>query len=829
MSQETFNFEAPRAVASPPQGSTGASESTPSPTFGRPSHRQLEDGRHELVLAGCAPRPLAHYLKAVGLLRLVAEQRDADASGRWHDDQFILTSQLSADDFERFLLHEYRPTPVNSPWNGGSGFYASDNSTALLSITNSDDPRFGLYRRTLEDSRKAMEAAGYSIEGKSKDNDKRLLIQMCRNLWPDESLAWLDAAIVLTNDDARYPPLLGTGGNDGRLDFSNNFMQRVLTVLLDGPPSASQLGLALYGGSVDVLQSKAAIGQFFPGAAGGANNTTGFDSESLTNPWDFVLMIEGALVMAASAIRQMPADERGAISAPFTVRTLAAGYGGANDADANAGRAELWLPLWDRDMSWSQLELLFSEGRIATGRGIARDGMDALSALSRHAFIKGLTAFERYGLMERNGLAYFATPLGRLVVRDRPASQLLVQTQAWSERILRQTADANAPLAVARAGRHLRETMFQLEATSETQVQLLEREYLHAIADLQAQMATSFRWTSKGGLSGSDSRRMRPPLPALDRDWLKRIGDNSAEFWLAASLASVATRTRDRAAGPLESPGDADQATSTGTNPQLLDMRPYLAPLDTQQVFRRTGALSWLESPDNDQVWTSGRVVDGLLAILHRRMLQHSWHGMHAWEWPANRSLVSTAGSPRFALFTPAPLWAVQRFLDNRIDEPAFERWLRCCMLVRPGFALVEADLAGPAQSFGGSSAEPDRVAAHQGDHRPTPDVAWILAKLAFAGAAVPVADAEVAGTSVVVPLDASIASAFAGGQGEQGVRRAMQRLRSSGLPLAPLQPWVSPERARRIAAALLFPISDTQIAKDLLPAVLRPADSPDA
>jgi CRISPR-associated protein Csx17 len=36
---------------------------------------------------------------------------------------------------------------------------------------------------------------------------------------------------VLTGEHTIFPPLLGTGGNDGRLDFSTNFHQRLLDVI----------------------------------------------------------------------------------------------------------------------------------------------------------------------------------------------------------------------------------------------------------------------------------------------------------------------------------------------------------------------------------------------------------------------------------------------------------------------------------------------------------------------------------------------------------------------------------------------------------------------
>ena len=38
---------------------------------------------YETVLKGCTPEPLMNYLKALGILRLVAEQRDPNAQGCW--------------------------------------------------------------------------------------------------------------------------------------------------------------------------------------------------------------------------------------------------------------------------------------------------------------------------------------------------------------------------------------------------------------------------------------------------------------------------------------------------------------------------------------------------------------------------------------------------------------------------------------------------------------------------------------------------------------------------------------------------------------------------
>ena len=78
---------------------------------------------HVHKLEGCAPTPLAHYLKALAILRLVTDQTDPDARGWWKDETFWLATRLSREELLHFFLNEYKPTPIVSPWNAGSGFY----------------------------------------------------------------------------------------------------------------------------------------------------------------------------------------------------------------------------------------------------------------------------------------------------------------------------------------------------------------------------------------------------------------------------------------------------------------------------------------------------------------------------------------------------------------------------------------------------------------------------------------------------------------------------------------------------------------------------------
>ena len=76
------------------------------------------------LLPGLRPEPLASYLAGLGLIRLLGEQADPGATAAWTPDGLAITTAVP--DIARWLAAEYVPTPVLSPWNGGSGFGSKD-------------------------------------------------------------------------------------------------------------------------------------------------------------------------------------------------------------------------------------------------------------------------------------------------------------------------------------------------------------------------------------------------------------------------------------------------------------------------------------------------------------------------------------------------------------------------------------------------------------------------------------------------------------------------------------------------------------------------------
>ncbi len=85
----------------------------------------MSSDRHVHRLNGCQPVPLASYLKALGVLRLVSEQADASAQGWWNGDVFHIDCRLDTPVLQQFFLELYRPTPLVGPWGARSGFFNS--------------------------------------------------------------------------------------------------------------------------------------------------------------------------------------------------------------------------------------------------------------------------------------------------------------------------------------------------------------------------------------------------------------------------------------------------------------------------------------------------------------------------------------------------------------------------------------------------------------------------------------------------------------------------------------------------------------------------------
>jgi CRISPR-associated protein Csx17 len=577
-------------------------------------------GRNEIVLHGCTPTPLASYLKALAVLRLVSEQAgDPDATGFWRNDVFVLRTRLTKDEVLEFFLQRYQPTPIVAPWNGGSGFFPKDNQDGIRAIEGSHGQRFQTYRCVVASARKVLQI--FALAESPKEERKVAFLTAVRNHAPEPLLRWLDASVILTDESPAYPPLLGTGGNDGRLDFTNNFMQR-LTDVFDvttgesRPEAGEMLRTALFGSPSATLVERA-IGQFSPGNAGGPNAASGFEGAARINPWDFILMLEGAVLLAASAARRLESSNAAVLSAPFTVRSRLTTGGAAAFGDDSEARGEIWMPLWASPFCIEELISLFAEGRVALGARPARDGLDFARAVARLGVDRGIAAFQRYAFVMRSGKAFLATPLARVPVRRNLQADLIdeLEQREWLASVQRYARDDKAPNAFRTAAARLDAALFALTQNPE---RTIVQKVLCELGRIEALCATS----------RNTREAICFPVPALSSEWVRRADDGSPEFRIALALAALSL--------PVEDNGKR----------RYLGFRPHLAPVALD-------AASW---NDNSRLacWGTGPLTRNLAAVLHRRRLE-------AVRLNAEGELLRSR--------TGATLADVRLFLDGQTDD----------------------------------------------------------------------------------------------------------------------------------------------------------------
>lgn len=569
-------------------------------------------------LAGCRSESLLGYLKALGILRLIATQADPLARGSWDGAVFVLDTLLSEDAIERFFVESYAPTPILNPWNNGAGFEQKESKAryVLRRVVQTTGSRWESYRRVISFLESAYIGTGLRLHYRdTSDKDwkdksaKTTFLRHLRGRCPDELLPWLDASVILTTRGPEFPYLLGSGGNDGHLDFSVNFAARALDVCGDKPIAEARQLLrdALQDTAQARLLQDVAIGQFSPRHTGGANATSGFDAMSLVNPWDYVLMMEGALLFSGSIGRRTDRAQ-GRPVFPFALRSIPGGYGSAS-ADEEI-RGEMWLPVWDGRASLASVVDLLRKGRIdmpGNGRGsVVRDAVlasDAAAAVITMGLPLGIRRLERTVFAQRNGLAYSATAIGSVMAGERYDCGIAVISRdaaAWIERVRRLNLGAGAREALDA----FYDGLFAFPNLPSDRVARARarQELLVALANLDRALART-----------RDADKLE--MPWLDADVLADLDDGSMEHRTAVAIASIGSRGREtNTRDGLRKAGD----DATQTLRDLLEGRMRRASKDSN--------ANWLRSSYSVSVGDAGAFLTlGTARRLHFNRLLRAY------------------------------------------------------------------------------------------------------------------------------------------------------------------------------------------------------------
>lgn len=754
--------EVAKEFAQAPQNSPVARETQQGYVTGSPTH--------DLELLGCTPEPLMAYLKALGILRLVSEQKDPNARGWWRNDVFWIRSSLDREALVKFFLQEYQPTPIVAPWAGGSGFFSKDNKKAVEELSKSCSVRVRRYSQVIMAVRAIIQDE--QVGDKPRDEDKVQLIKRYRNELPDDVVSWMDTAMVLHQDGQGFAPLLGTGGNDGRLDFSQNFMQRVVALglhkdeLLDDRVRGL-LMQALFA-ALSTLD-EASVGQFAPGRAGGANATQGMEGDPIDNPWDFILMIEGTLLLAGAAVRRLSGPT--SMSAfPFTASVVDVGASSLGPRDhvkpkqAKRDVSEMWMPCWSRPVSLRGVETFLAEGRTDLGGGGKVTGLDFARAASMLGVDRGISEFQRFTLLMRNGQSFIAAPAGRYPVMKRAGVDLIREIDPWLKAYRWASADKYAPPQFGAAIRGIDSAIIEYCKHGGASV------FLRVVVSLGAAERVLVR-----SEHFRDKKKLKP-LSGLSEDWSKTADDGSMEFALARALVSV--HDAEGKIGPF---------------------RANLESVDWQE--RSQGRAD----KDRAVVWNAADLSTNMASVLQRRMMDGDKAG---------------CGSLPVAARVSAPLALVAAFLNGGLDAERTENLIWGLMLINGG-GNCTID-----RSMSDAGAVPSSYALLKLLFLPRPVVVGYGAN---GDPSVRLLRNHEQGGILIRP-EQSILQLLRGGRLGEACAIAARRLRASGLNPMPgrIRGWgVRDDNwreldgmtsvgmdAKGIAAALLIPVSDEAVSK---------------
>ncbi|WP_462325879.1 type I-G CRISPR-associated protein Cas8g1/Csx17 [Desulfoplanes sp.] len=701
---------------------------------------------HIHTLKGCTPTPLAHYLKALGILRLVSEQKDENVRGWWENDVFNIATALSSEELMNFFLYEYCPTPITSPWNGRSGYYEKGGKAAkeaLGVIENTQASRFENYRNLI----KAIKELVYKKKP-SNENEKSKLIITIKNKINNDFLSWVNTAVVISKSRKMlFPSILGSGGNEGSMDFSSNFMQNLIKIFdvtsEDNVPSLTSkydLNTSIFGGEKRAFNNtNCSMMSHAPGL-------------SLLNAWDFVLSFEGTIISCPSSYKISSNNGKSVLVSPFCVshNGVAVTSGCEKDIQPRKKqqegepRGEQWFPLWNNPTKYLSLVDLYREARAQIGKKEAANPTDFARSIGRLGFSRGISDFIRFGYLSRVGNHKFniACELGKWRVQLHPNQNLLDEITFWVDNLRGICKSKNVPSRLCRAIHNCDEGIMNCCRNGTDKRRWLR--LLNALGEAETALV-------KTPKTATDPPKRICPLPPISPQWIQAADTGEPELRLALAFASQGT-------------------TNEQSNPDWSSIiRHHLVPLD--KTLRKFAPLS------DSRAWKNELVAKTDFEKTAKAVVQ--------------RRLLFKKKSEPFPL---GPLGDIgvrledlQAFFEHETDDNLIKNLIRPLMAVRkqfiPRWRFIDSNVvaAGELSIFG-------------------------LLKLCHLPWPIPLGKC-----GITVRTDPSIFARLEAGDLTQAVAIALRRLRASGLRPHIITALGTPRQSRRLAAALAFPITPQQ------------------
>ncbi|WP_158230977.1 type I-G CRISPR-associated protein Cas8g1/Csx17 [Rhodopirellula bahusiensis] len=721
-------------------------------------------------LTGCRPTPLAHYLKALGILRLVSEQADPSARGWWKNDVFHLATTLRRHELETFFNNKYAPTPMTAAWLPRSGYSKGSNHKKtrqfLEPLIESTCSRFESFRMVASLMEDISHTDGFSIDDPASLRNMACILKARAN-GPRAFQEWCDTSIVFATEKQSYPAILGTGGSEGSGSYMANFYVALNATIIEKLEGVEN---SLWQHTSPSLNSPLSL------YLNRSNFNAGhFDSQIKQQcPWTYILAVEGTLLFKANATRRLSPELSSPVSgtnasmaAPFAVGNSCVGYGSSSQRDSKTkqsgslagGRGEQWFPIWNQPATLDELKAFFAKGRMTVGRERAKYATDAARAISRAGIEKGVEAFERYGYLQRNGDNHIAVPLGRFAVRSPKNQNLLDEAAPWIDRLRRITTDKNAPTSLLRAFRKCEDAIFRCVRNP------IGNSFLHlliAMAEAEDQLISSPKFAAE---------KNAWPIPWLTGPWMEEIeqSEQSHEFRLARSLAR--------------------QTTPYSKGTQQTPIREHWVPLSGSYFAKGESGLT--NGPQ--QCATGMDLSRATIEVMKRRLLM-----MHNSQL-ANVPLVLDREADACSLAD------IKAFVERRVDQKKILSTAR---------ALMALQFRSTHDKNSGSQPESNSLAGL---------ATYGLCRLAFSNRPIFVPQQD----DVDVKVSPTVFVRLANGDSPRAADLAIRLLSNAGLRPKVQLAVTSPTVSKRIAASMIFGLSRssmTRIAMELTAPQMDPS-----
>jgi CRISPR-associated protein Csx17 len=516
------------------------------------------------------------------------------------------------------------------------------------------------------------------------------------------------------------------------------------------------------------MVEKLAAGSWFSEATKLYNSGQSPAREGQISPWAMVLACEGLAFLAGGASRRLGARSARAVGAfPFITQPIAA----SAEKEADRLRGEIWTPLWSRPMSLAEASTLFSRGRAELhGRGALTPAAFA-TAIRRRGVDAGVSAFRRYTLGRTTSSNTFEPRLEARFSLGTSAERAGEATATTLERVTALIEQRGFP----RDGKRFVGLRGPIES---------------ALLDVAAEPTSS-----EAGIALLDAT-----VSALDRIDRNRSFREGKIRWEPLPLEWLASLFAD------EQP-----STEARLALSLVSAFPVAQPFATYRfgVEWKNGATyanyTHADRPPARWVWGPGDLARVLGAVLSRKLLDHE----------------ADANKPHQRGRAPLPATAsqVRQWLDGDLDEALFAAWLARLALF--DWRSVPQEARAISKRDDASVSNADGELALLGLLQPLVDQRPLVIR--------DLSDddllAEQTGARTTEAAR-SLVTLTRAGNFDAVLRLASSRYAMAGARLATFNVSLATHQPDRLAAALLFTISDRDRA-GLFERWLRPRRRP--